>query len=843
MGFPMARKTLKDILNKSPQFAILAELTSGPGQNVGPIKSFLRGYQETGSLPSGFEFAGIALPQSPGGVANVEPTDIIPDLVQENLLKDLDIIPHITCKDHNLNGLKSALIGYRHQGISALLALTGDKPAGAKPIFELESVGLLDLIQGMNRASLLKAKPDQWDALHQFFAGAAVSPFKYTEASQMQQYFKMEKKLICGAEFLITQLGWDWKKSFELMQYLKDRHLQVPVIGNVYLLTTKTPAPRLMHSGKLPGCFVSDALLKQLNSESFDDHVERAAQQVAMYRDMGAAGADIGGVHDFATFEAILNRANEIGADWVNFKDNLCWPRENGFYLYDDDMHQNALSEPKMKLRQRNFNFMHRTFFDMDHASTRFMKRVMHLTGADKDKGFGHASLATLEKTMKHMAFGCEDCGDCYLPENFGYCTLGGCEKGLANAPCGDSTVDGQCGNNTDNRCTGELVYEAASAEAGGHEKLRTQILAPRNPALRNSPSWINFLFGRDHTRKSPLTIVGEAIDARNPNILTALQQLTDPEQAQVTDTRAFAYIKALIQNQTQAQAGFIQVNLDAFTSDPCHMTTLIGWIQQVGRSVPVCIESSADAMIRAGLEAWYGSDQPVNTPMVRLLDANALDAVLCLKQAHDFTLCVQLSTDVQANQQVAGIELLKAEANGILQKAVQKGLGPDQLVFDFNVPSLTSDLLDPPDRPSQTHILFEAMKQIKQDKALKGVRCSLGVGHAARGLPRRIGVLRAYVAVAMAYGMDTCLASAEYHFGESPADKQLMAVVEAYASADGTHGKAQEAISLMTKLCPPKPKVPPKAASDKARTAKPEIATVPPTKPSQDKAKSPANR
>ncbi|MCP4450560.1 MAG: hypothetical protein GY809_03805, partial [Planctomycetes bacterium] len=734
---------------------------------------------------------------------------------------------------HNLNGIKSALIGYRHQGIDSLLALTGDKPTGAKAVFELESVGLLDLMQGMNRQTLLKAKPDQWDQVPQFFAGAAVSPFKYTEASQMQQYFKMEKKLICGAEFLITQLGWDWKKSFELMQYIKDRHLQVPVIGNVYLLTTKTPAPRLMHSGKLPGCFVSDALLKQLNSESFEEHVERAAQQVAMYRDMGAAGADIGGVHDFATFTAILERANEIGADWVSYKDNLCWPRENGFYLYDDAMHQNALSTPKMKLRQKNFNLMHRTFFDMDHASARFMKRVMHWIGADKDKGFGRASLATLEKTMKYMAFKCEDCGDCYLPESFGHCTFGGCEKGFNNAPCGDSTVEGRCGNNKDNRCAGELIYEAASAEVGGREKLRTRILAPRNPELQNSPSWINFLFGKDHTRTSPLTIVGEAIDASNPNTLTALQQVTDPANAQATDNRALAYIKALIQSQAQEKADYITLNLDAITPDPGHMTTLIGWIQQVGRSVPVCIESKSDALIKAGLKAWFSTDHAVKTPMVKLLDTDCLDAVLALKQNHDFCLCVSLGTDMTTDsRQIADIERLKAQAAIIYQKTTQRGIQADKLVFDFKVLGLATDL-KAADQPSQTHVTFEAMKQIKQDKALKGVHCSLSVNHSADTLPRKVGVCRAFVAVAMAYGMDTCVTSAERHFGESPSDRGLIALIEAYAQADGTQGTTENALSLMNKLRPPKPKIQAKPGPDKAPSAKPDIKSVLPAKSS----------
>jgi len=256
-----------------------------------------------------------------------------------------------------------------------------------------------------------------------------------------------------------------------------------------------------------------------------------------------------------------------------------------------------------------------------------------------------------------------------------------------------------------------------------------------------------------------------------------------------------------------------------------------------------VCIESRSETMISAGLKAWYGSSEPVKTPMIRLLDAHCLDAVLSLKQDYDFMLCVRLSTESQANRQIATIELLKTEASSIFQKAVkQQGLSADKMVFDFNVPVLACDLTDRPDQPSQTHILFEAMKQIKQDKTLKGVHCCLNVNHTANGLPRRIGVLRAYAAVAMAYDMDTCVTDAANHFGESPADKELMAVVEAYALADGSQTKAQNAISLMNKLCPPKPKLPPKAASDKAPTAKPEIATLPSAKSAQDKTRVPAN-
>jgi methylenetetrahydrofolate reductase (NADPH) len=306
----VAQKRLKAQLRAKKDFIIVAELTGGPGYSFAPIEKFLTGYQQAGAgvIPSGFDFTGIMLPQNPGGVANIDPSDVLAVLTQKNLLGDLDFIPHLSCKDSNADGLTSTLVGYRHRGVETLLALTGDKPVKAKGVFEVESVGLLSQIHKMNNSALIKSTPEQLAQTRLIFAGAAVSPFKYTEASLMQQYYKMEKKIAAGAEFLVTQVGWDWKKSMELMQYLRDNRIEVPVLGNVYWLTTLTPAPRLMHDIKLPGCFVSDALLAKLQSETVDEHIERAAQQVAMYRSIGAAGADIGGVHDFDIFVKILRR-------------------------------------------------------------------------------------------------------------------------------------------------------------------------------------------------------------------------------------------------------------------------------------------------------------------------------------------------------------------------------------------------------------------------------------------------------------------------------------------------------------------------------------------------------
>ena len=131
-----------------------------------------------------------------------------------------------------------------------------------------------------------------------------------------------------------------------------------------------------------------------------------------------------------------------------------------------------------------------------------------------------------MEKGFKYWAFECQECGDCYLPENFGYCTMGGCEKGLNNAPCGDSTVEGYFGNNLDRQCVGERIYASAATEAQGREKLRRVVNKPRIAALEHTSSIVNYLFKRDHTLSPPLIGIGELVNASIPNTGQVMQDL-----------------------------------------------------------------------------------------------------------------------------------------------------------------------------------------------------------------------------------------------------------------------------------------------------------------------------
>ncbi len=810
----MQQKKFREKLENKSSFVVVAELVGGPNYNFNPIEKFLKDYNAAGSsaIPADFDFVGITSPQSPGGVPNIEPADVLSQIKLSNLLGELDFIPHVTCKDYNADAIASSLVGFRKAGIESILALTGDKPVKAKGVFELDSIGLLQLIEDINNESYIKAQPQDLDNVHQFFSGAAVSPFKYTEASQMQQYYKAEKKIISGAKFLVTQVGWDWKKSLELFRYLQENNLDTPVIGNVYLLSTITPAPRLMHDIKLPGCFVSDELLAKVYSESVDDHIERAAQQVAMYKALGATGVDIGGVHNFEMFTKLLNRAAQIGSDWEQYKDNLCWPKSNGFYLYSEKGNRVQLSKPRKKFKQRFFNLFHRAVLDSNYKGFHLFKKTMAVLGTEKGKGAIYKLFNASEKTFKYLIFDCEECGDCFLPENFGLCTIGGCEKGMDNAPCGDSTVEGYCGNNLERVCIGELIYEAAAAEKGGLERLHTTINKPRNPALEHTSSIINYLFSKDHTKKNALISIGESVHASIPKTGKVMKLLADlGSEAYTKPSGPLNYIKALIESQAAEGADYIAVNLDAFgeTDPQVTIDIMLEYVRMVRKwsnGVPICVDSSDDNVLKAALKEWYNTTEPVKQPLINSVKIYTMDNILPLKKDYDYSFVGLLVSEDKPTGPGGShsIDELYSMADRIFDTAVgQYEFKPEQIFFDSTVFPLAIDMPMEPNVPGYTYRAFETIKKIRSTPKFKSVHCSLGISNSVRDLPgRRIGICRAYVAKAIEYGLDAGIVNVAHHYGLIEPAPELMELVDAYANMDGSDERMNTAMTLMGQFC-----------------------------------------
>jgi methylenetetrahydrofolate reductase (NADPH) len=130
--------------------------------------------------------------------------------------KGYETIMHLTCRDRNRLALQSELLGAYAHGIKNILVMSGDHPtkgdhAGAKPVYDLDSVQLLGLIKKMNlgfdfSGSRLEGETD-------FCTGAATN----TELNEVS-LIKLEKKIELGAYFIQTQAVFDIGRFSEFIE-------------------------------------------------------------------------------------------------------------------------------------------------------------------------------------------------------------------------------------------------------------------------------------------------------------------------------------------------------------------------------------------------------------------------------------------------------------------------------------------------------------------------------------------------------------------------------------------------------------------------------------------------
>lgn len=177
--------------------------------------------------------------------------------------RGIDPIYQMTCRDRNRLALQSDLLSGWVLGVRNILALTGDHPTlgdhpQAKPVFDLDSVTLLDAIGKLNSGfdmvgNELQGKPG-------FTSGAVVNPGGDNEAAMELQIMKMEKKIEAGAKFIQTQGVYDLDAFEQFMKRVEG--LGAKILGGIILLKSVGMA-RYMNKN-VAGVFVPEHLIQEL---------------------------------------------------------------------------------------------------------------------------------------------------------------------------------------------------------------------------------------------------------------------------------------------------------------------------------------------------------------------------------------------------------------------------------------------------------------------------------------------------------------------------------------------------------------------------------------------------
>jgi methylenetetrahydrofolate reductase (NADPH) len=305
------------------------------------------------------------------------------------------------------------------------------------------------------------------------------------------------------------------RKSHELIVYVERHNLDVPVFGNIFVLSKGVA--NAFHKKRFPGCQVSEDLLKLCARHATGPDkgkaffLEFAAKQYACMKGLGYRGAYFGGINTAEDLDRILSVADSFAPDdWRVYAGDLIFPMTPDFYLFAEDANT-GLADPERESdeliaarkdtavpegvgRPAISRLVHDAVFEEDGCLHRPMQKFFESVTTKHPKL--NAIVEKQERVFKGLLYGCRDCGDCALAECQFMCPGANCRKNQRNGPCGGSR--GPLCESAEVPCLWYRAYHRAK-QAGMLDDFLRRDLVTTDHSLSGTSSWANFFLGRDH--------------------------------------------------------------------------------------------------------------------------------------------------------------------------------------------------------------------------------------------------------------------------------------------------------------------------------------------------------
>ncbi|AHC41605.1 MULTISPECIES: bifunctional homocysteine S-methyltransferase/methylenetetrahydrofolate reductase [Bacillus] len=191
-------------------------------------------------------------------------------LLKERL--DIRSLVHITCRDRNIIGLQSHLMGLDTLGLTDILAITGDPSKigdfpGATSVYDLTSFDLIRLIKQFNEGISLSGKP--LGKKTNFSVAGAFNP----NVRHLDKAVKrLEKKIECGADYFVSQPVYSEQQLIDI--HHETKHLKTPVYIGIMPLTSSRNAEFIHH--EIPGIKLSDSIREKMALAGEDKQKQKA---------------------------------------------------------------------------------------------------------------------------------------------------------------------------------------------------------------------------------------------------------------------------------------------------------------------------------------------------------------------------------------------------------------------------------------------------------------------------------------------------------------------------------------------------------------------------------------
>lgn len=190
---------------------------------------------------------------------------------------DIEPLAHVACRDRNLLGQQSHLMGLHALGIDQILVITGDPTRmgdlpGANSIYDVSSIELIRMVKQFNEGISFSGRKLKQKA--RFAVGTAFNPHVRKLDAALK---RLEKKIEAGADFVMTQPVYDPDGMSEVYEITKS--LPVPVFIGIMPLTGYRNALFLHH--EVPGIKIPEPVLKRMEKTKDKQSGQREGVQVA----------------------------------------------------------------------------------------------------------------------------------------------------------------------------------------------------------------------------------------------------------------------------------------------------------------------------------------------------------------------------------------------------------------------------------------------------------------------------------------------------------------------------------------------------------------------------------
>ena len=194
----------------------------------------------------------------------------------------IESVTHYACRDRNLLGMLSDLLGAAALGLRNLLVITGDPPKmgpypDATAVFDIDAIGLTNLVANLNRG--LDPGRNTIGEPTRFVIGVGVNPAAIDPAHERQRFaYKVE----AGAEYAITQPVFDPAQLERFLRSVEDT--RIPIIAGIWPLVSARNAEFL--ANEVPGVTVPEVVLDRMRRANARSKEHAVQEGIAIAREM-----------------------------------------------------------------------------------------------------------------------------------------------------------------------------------------------------------------------------------------------------------------------------------------------------------------------------------------------------------------------------------------------------------------------------------------------------------------------------------------------------------------------------------------------------------------------------